>query len=249
MPLDFLPPGLLGADLALAALTVFVAALVRGFSGFGSAMINAPMLSILWGPAVGVPVAALVEIAPAIQLTPNAVRLCNWRTVAAISIPAVLMLPAGSWLLVTVPADPMRRGIGLVILLLVIVLASGWRYRGPRGAAPSAAIGAVAGTLGGAAGVAGPPVILYLMASDDPPVRIRADLIVYFDAILIGLTVTFAAIGLLTAEVAWKTAILCAPFLAGSLLGARMFGLASETLFRNVAFVVLAASALWALLA
>lgn len=243
-----LPPGIWGLDLALAAATVFVAALVRGFSGFGSAMINIPILSLLWGPAVGVPVGALIEVAPAIQLTPRALRIADWRAVAPIAAPAVLLLPAGSFLLVSAPAEPMRRAIALLVLVMVALLASGWRYRGPRGVGPSLAVGAVAGAIGGAAGVAGPPVILYLMASGDDPARIRADLIVYFTVLLFGLAGTFAALGLITAEVVWRVALLTVPFVAGTALGALMFPLASTETFRRIALAVLAGSALWGLL-
>ena len=110
------PAEYLDVRLVYAALSVFAAGLIRGFSGVGSALINAPLRSLIWGPTVGVPVAALVEIAPAIQLTPKALKVAHWKTIWAISLPALVLLPAGTFILVSVPADEMRRAIGAIDL-------------------------------------------------------------------------------------------------------------------------------------
>ncbi|MEK9833744.1 MAG: hypothetical protein VW453_14245, partial [Rhodospirillaceae bacterium] len=99
---------------------------------------------------------------------------------------------------------------------------------------PEIGVGMVGGTLAGAAGVAGPPAILYMMASGDPPARVRANLIGYFTLVLVGLTATFALKGLVDADIVWKTAAI---------------PLASERVFRNIALAMLAASSTWALLA
>ena len=148
------PPEYFDIRLLLGALAVFAAGLIRGFSGFGSALINAPVLSLIWGPTIGVPVAALVEIAPAVQLTPKAIKIAHWKTVWAFSIPALILLPAGTFILVSVPADDMRRAIGAIVLVVALILWSGWRYRGPRGTIPSMCVGLVGGSLAGATGVA-----------------------------------------------------------------------------------------------
>lgn len=246
---DLIPAGLVGPDLLIGVLAVFTAGLIRGFSGFGSALITAPMLSWVWGPQVGVPVAVLIEIAPAIQLTPKAIPVANWRTVWAISIPALIMLPLGSQILINAPSDDMRRAIAVVVLLLAAVLWSGWRYRGPRGVAAEACVGLVGGTLAGSTGVAGPPAILYTMSGDDPPAVIRANLIGYFTILFFGFVITFGLQGLITSQVLWRVAILVPVFIVGTAIGTRMFGLASARVFRNIALATLAASSAWVLVA
>ena len=246
---NLIPAGLIGPDLLIAAVTVFVGGLVRGFSGFGSALIHAPMLSWIWGPQIGVPVTALVEVGPVLLLAPTAFRDSQRRTVWALGLPAVVLMPLGAMILVSVPPDDMRRAIAIIVLLLVLILWTGWRYRGPRGLGPEIGIGMVGGTLAGAAGVAGPPAILYMMASGDAPARIRANLIGYFAIVLFGLTATFALKGLIDAAILWKTAAMIPPFLVGTWIGMRLFPLASERVFRNIALATLAASSTWALVA
>ena len=243
------PPEYFDIRLLLGALAVFAAGLIRGFSGFGSALINAPVLSLIWGPTIGVPVAALVEIAPAVQLTPKAIKIAHWKTVWAFSIPALILLPAGTFILVSVPADDMRRAIGAIVLVVALILWSGWRYRGPRGTIPSMCVGLVGGSLAGATGVAGPPVILYLMSSDDSPAQTRANLIAHFTIILFGLVATFTLKGLVSTDILWLIAAMLLPFIIGTAIGTRMFPLASERVFRNIALATLTVSSLYVLIA
>ena len=241
------PAEYLDVRLVYAALSVFAAGLIRGFSGFGSALINAPILSLIWGPTVGVPVAALVEIAPAIQLTPKAIKVAHWKTIWAISLPALVLLPAGTFILVSVPADEMRRAIGAIVLIVALVLWSGWRYRGPRGTGPAIGVGLFGGALAGATGVAGPPVILYLMSSDDSPALTRANLIAYFSVILVGFMVVLTFKGLITTEIVWLVGALLIPFVVGAAIGTKMFPLASERVFRIIALTTLTLSSLYVL--
>lgn len=243
------PTEYLNSDLLFAALSVFAAGLIRGFSGFGSALINAPILSLIWGPTIGVPVAALVEIAPAIQLTPKAIKVAHWKTVWAFSVPALILLPAGTFILTSVPADEMRRAIGAIVLLVAIILWTGWRYRGPRGTGPAMTVGLVGGALAGATGVAGPPVILYLMSSDDSPAQTRANLIAYFSVILLGFILVFTVKGLITTDILWLVAITIPAFVIGTAIGTKMFPLASARVFRNIALTTLTVSSLYVLVA
>ena len=56
-----------------------LAGVVRGFSGFGSALILSPSLSALYGPAVAVPVALLLELVLSGPFVPPAARLVDRR--------------------------------------------------------------------------------------------------------------------------------------------------------------------------
>jgi len=238
-----------GLDLVIAAATVLAAGLIRGFSGFGSALVNAPMLSLLWGPTIGVPIAALVEFVPAVQLTPRAIPIAQWRTILVMGVPALILIPAGMWLLVTLPNEVVRRFVAAVVLGLVAVMWSGWSYRSKRTAALSLSVGALSGLLTGTTGVGGPPVILYLMSAADDAAIIRANMIGFFTIVVIGMAVTFAFGGLIGSQVLWRTVLLAVPFVIGIYAGARLFPLASQRTFRNIALAFLALSSTYVLFA
>ena len=232
--ISLVPKNIWATDIVYACITLFISGLIRGFSGFGSDMVNAPILSLLWGPTVGIPVAALIELVPAIQLTPKAIPNANWRLVWLMGIPALILIPLGSWLLTTLPADFIRRFVALIVLMLVITLWSGWRYKGKRTTSSTILVGSCSGLLSGATGMGGPPVILYLMAGKESAKELRAILVCYFTIILVGLMISFGFLGLFSQSVIWQTIFLVLPFLIGIFIGALLFPLAAEKTYRNI---------------
>jgi uncharacterized membrane protein YfcA len=55
-----------------AALATAVAGVMRGYAGFGTAVLLAPIYSVLWGPRAGVPVMLMLELIVSLQLLPRA---------------------------------------------------------------------------------------------------------------------------------------------------------------------------------
>ena len=245
--ISLVPKNIWATDIVYACITLFISGLIRGFSGFGSAMVNAPILSLLWGPTVGIPVAALIELVPAIQLTPKAIPNANWRLVWLMGIPALILIPLGSWLLTTLPADFIRRFVALIVLMLVITLWSGWRYKGKRTTSSTILVGSCSGLLSGATGMGGPPVILYLMAGKESAKELRAILVCYFTIILVGLMISFGFLGLFSQSVIWQTIFLVLPFLICIFIGALLFPLAAEKTYRNISLLFLVISSLYVL--
>ena len=69
-----IPADLLTPELSIALITAAIAGIMRGFSGFGTALVFAPVLTLLFGPKLGVPTVVLIEIPISLQLLPGAVR-------------------------------------------------------------------------------------------------------------------------------------------------------------------------------
>ncbi|MCB1427173.1 MAG: sulfite exporter TauE/SafE family protein [Zhengella sp.] len=163
-------------DITLAAVlaVLLLAGLVRGFSGFGTGMVAIPVLAATHDPVTAVVVIAIVDSLPQLPAALPALRYARWREVLPLAAGAVLLLPAG--LAVLRHGDPLvlRWVICLGVLAALVALASGWRYHGPRPPVLSGGVGAVAGFLGGIAGIPGPPPVLYWMASPEPQGVIRA---------------------------------------------------------------------------
>jgi len=104
--------------------------------------------------------------------------------------------------------------------------------------------GGVGGFLGGLVGVPGPPVIMLYMASARPIAAIRANFLLYLlgvDVLMIGI---FAATGLLDL-LAITVGLICVPvYMCANVLGAWLFDPKAERLFRSVAYIVIALSAI-----
>jgi uncharacterized membrane protein YfcA len=234
----------LSATFAAAVAAALVAGAVRGFSGFGSALVLSPSLAALYGARVAVPVALLLEFALSGPFVPPAARLVDWRRTATLCVAAGAMVPVGAYLLTVVDGVSLRWVICGLVFVAVAIIGFGWRYHGRPHPAATAATGALSGLLGGATGLTGPPVIFYELAGSAPIERMRASFIIFFAWVDVVALVSFALNGTLGSRPLLISLALVAPYLAAAGLGARLFGRASEAFYRRLALVILAGVAI-----
>lgn len=222
-----------------AVLATMVAGLMRGYAGFGTAVVLAPIYSTLWGTWEGVPVMLLMELLISIQLLPRAFKDADRRVVLPIGGTAFLTMPIGSWVLFAADPEDLRRAIGALVLVFGFLLMSGWRYHGSRPLWLNMTVGGVAGLLKGATGMSGPPVILYLLAGKEEARHHRANLILFFALIAVISVIGPIAGGLVTAAVLAKLAVVLPVMLVCVPIGARLFRVVPERLYRPFAMGVL----------
>jgi uncharacterized protein len=232
-----------------AACATAIAGLMRGYAGFGTAVILAPIYSVLWGPRAGVPVMLLMELVVSLQLLPRAFKDADTRVILPIGGAAALATPLGAVVLLTADPEVLRRCIGAFVLVFGLLLLSGWRYHGSRPLGLNLAVGTTAGLLKGATGMSGPPVILYLLAGPEEARRHRANLILFFA--LIAVVSIFGPLwfGMITAAVLAKLLLLMPVLLFFVPVGARLFQVVPQRFYKRFALVVLLAAGGIALLA
>lgn len=223
----------------LGAAVVGLAGIVRGFAGFGSAMIMIPSLSAIYAPATAVPVGLLLEIVLTIPFVGTSARLVDWRRLALLSLAATLAVPLGALALIAVPATILRWCISLIVVMFVVVLAFGWRYRGPPTSGATAAAGLLSGLLNGSVGMAGPPVVFFLLAGPGTASQVRATCIVYFGVIDAITVLVLAAQGIVAPDVLLLAALLAPSYLGAAWIGARFFQRTGEGQYRWTALAIL----------
>jgi uncharacterized membrane protein YfcA len=228
--------------LLAAVLATAVAGVMRGYSGFGTAVILAPVYSLLWGPRAGVPVMLLMELVVSVQLLPSAMKEADRRVVLPLGGAAALATPLGAWILFTVDGEVLRRFIGGFVLVFGLLLMSGWRYHGSRPLGLNIAIGTIAGLLKGSTGMSGPPVILYLLAGLEEAKRHRANLIMFFATIAIVSVIVPVLGGLVDLTVLLRLAVVLPVMAVTVPLGARLFHVVPVRLYRPFAMGVLLAA-------
>src|SRR5690349_10026732 len=87
------------AWLALAAL---LAGLVRGFSGFGAAMMFMPIASAAYDPVAAIAVLWIIDVLVSLPYLAPQLRRCVWREVIPLVLGAAVALPLGVLILVKV---------------------------------------------------------------------------------------------------------------------------------------------------
>ncbi|HEV7255383.1 MAG TPA: sulfite exporter TauE/SafE family protein [Mesorhizobium sp.] len=244
MSLAFPQPDL---PFALLCLTVVIAGVARGLSGFGTGLVVAPVAAALYGPQVAVPMLVVLDSLPTIPMTLPAMRVARWSEVLPVLLGLALFLPAGVFILSHAEAGLLRWTISIAVLASAAILATGWRYRGPRDPSVSFGVGGFAGLLSGIASIPGPPVIFYWMASDMGAAIVRANLLTLFLLSECLSIVSFWVAGLFDGEVVGLGLAAIPPYFAGLLAGARLHGMATEATFRRLTLGLVVLSGLLAL--
>lgn len=239
---------LISADLALAMTVATVAGLMRGFTGFGSGMLMAPVFAILFGPVETVAIVVLMELLVSVQLVPRALAHVQWRFVAALGLAAMVFMPVGSRLLATADPALLTRVMAGLVLVFVVVLMAGWRYEGEKRLLTTLGVGAVSGTLIAATSMGNPPVLLYMLSGRDAAATNRANIIAFFAVTQPVLLGVMGAMGLLSWSPVWRALLLLPGFMLAAWIGSRLFRESGEALYRRIAFVFLLGVAVYGLL-
>lgn len=221
-------------EAVLAVVAVVIAGIFRGFSGFGTGMILVPSLSLIYEPVFAVITVVLLELVTGLQLVKTSLVHCHWRTVVPMAVISSFTVPLGAFILVNVDANTMRILIAILVMLSVVVLSSGWRYKAEAGIKVAAVTGVSSGLITGATSLGGLPVILYYLSSHLTSQVSRASMIVFLMITTIVSLVTYIFHGIITSDVMLKTAAIIPVFIIAIWLGDRLFGKVSESLFRKI---------------
>lgn len=237
---------MLGFDLPLLAwiwLAALVAFVMRGLSGFGSSMIGIGALSVVLPPAQVVPAFLALEVLTTAHLLPSVWRQIAWPSLRWVMLGCAVATPAGVLLLARVPADVMRLAVsGTLLAVALLMLAGRLQHRAGApmpGRMGALAVGGASGLLNGAAGIGGPPAIVFYFAHGALATG-RATLIAYFLFTDIVALAWAGASGLL-ARTGWTLVLVALPAaLIGITLGQRLYLRLPEATLRRLVWALLA---------
>lgn len=219
-----------------------LAGLVFGFAGFGAALVFQPLASSLVAPATAAAMLSVASLGGAVVVFPRALRGADHRQVAWMLGFAVPFLWAGALVLVHAPEAPLRWAISAVVAVTLVALVAGWRRRLVPRPATLAAIGAAAGTVGGATGLHGPVVILFTLTGRDPAEVMRATLVLVLTGLGIALLPVLWLHGHLDGAVLWLGALSAPAYMLGTAAGQALFDPGRARLWRVAGQAVIAAA-------
>src|SRR5688572_12254444 len=106
------------------ATALLIAAIVRGYSGFGFSMLAVSGLTLALPPATAIPIVLTLEVVASIHMLPSVWRQVDWRSLWPLVAGTVVATPIGVHLLVTLPEMPIRLAIATLVITATILL---WR--------------------------------------------------------------------------------------------------------------------------
>jgi uncharacterized membrane protein YfcA len=221
------------------ATALLIAAIVRGYSGFGFSMLAVSGLTLALPPATAIPIVLTLEVVASIHMLPSVWRQVDWRSLWPLVAGTVVATPIGVHLLVTLPEMPIRLAIATLVITATILLWRGFALQRMPGLGATLATGAAAGLLNGSLGIGGPPVILFYLSSPAGTAAARASLVAYFfvtDAYAIGVG---ALEGLVSAGTFLAALALLPILLIGIAIGSRGYIRTEPATFRKAVLVLL----------
>jgi len=223
-------------ELAFAAFALLVAAAARRLTGFGFALLAAPLLSLAMPPQQLVIIILLLQVALGVPALSEFRGQIDWSMLRQLALGGVLTAPLGAWLLATTDPQVLLFFLGLVVIFASIILGffpNLLQVQPNR--TTNMACGMVAGALSSSVGMPGPPVAIYFLGQPDLAVnKRRAMLIITFSALAcVSLAIAIPQ-GQVNGELVILSAILLPPVLIGGQLGERVHGYVNPKLGQRI---------------
>ena len=209
---------------------VFLATLIRSSLGFGEALVAVPLLALRTPVAIAAPLAVLVSVLVAGVIVVQDWRRIEFRSASHLVIASLFGIPLGVLLLATVDDHLVKLVLGAIIAgFSVYSLAAGrLGHLADDHAGWLTACGFLAGILGGAYGMNGPPLVVYGTLRRWSPQRFRATLQGYFLPASLAGVIGYAWMGLwndaITRYFLWSLPGIATAILIGRVINHRMTG-------------------------
>ncbi len=110
------------------ALTALIAGIVRGFSGFGTAMIFLPVAGKYFDPVTAIIVLTIMDLCGPALIVPKALRDAYKPDLLRLIGGMIITLPLALYFLVNMETEIFRYIVSTLALFMVCVLAMGWRF-------------------------------------------------------------------------------------------------------------------------
>ena len=159
---------------------VFLGTSTQRISGVGFALVASPFLVAILGPFNGVLVVNVFGALTALLVLSQVFRLVEYRRAILLLVPAILAIVPGSLVALYLRSDVLSILIGTMIIVALVaglVLKEGVLFRGRLGVVLA---GAVSGFMSVTAGVGGPAVTAYAVATRWPHAAFAATAQLYF---------------------------------------------------------------------
>ena len=146
----------------LAWLTVVacMAGMAKGLTGFGGALVMAPLFGMLITLPDAAALVVLIHCATSLQGVREWRHAAPWKSVVPLALVALVITAITSRFIANGNAVFLRHAMAVAVLGVTGLHIAGWRWRHGAGWPPTLAAGIVSGVLTALAGLGGPPAVL-----------------------------------------------------------------------------------------
>lgn len=236
-----LPPS---GDIAIVVAGALAAGFANGLSGTGYALMALGFWLQAMSPLTAAPLAALCGLAGHVQSLPTIWKGVHWPRLWPMLVAGIIGVPIGTMLLGHVRPQPLKVGVGILL-----VVYSGWMafVRRPPvvsggGRLADAAVGFTGGVMGGMASISGPAPAIWAQLRGFGKTEQRGVNQPYNMSILLLAFVSAAIAGLLDRTFLVWAAICVPTTLIGARIGLALYGRVNDVQFRRIILALLGLS-------
>lgn len=226
-------------------IVIFLAGLTQGITGFGFALVSAPIMIVFISPKVVVPIVVTFGLLISLVILFECRKWLNLTRIWSLMAAGLFGIPVGAYLLSSLASSTLKVLIGSIIALFAIALLFGFRRTIENEKLAFAPVGFLSGLLGGSTSMGGPPVVLFFANQGVEKQVFRANLVAYFSVLSLGAVIAFFFNNLINTEVINYTIIFLPAMILGGLTGIKVANKVEEELFQKIVlFVVIVAGLL-----
>ena len=235
------------ADLAVAAVVMFVGSTVLSTVGFGIGMSTTPVLLLVLDPQTVVVMINTVSLGVFVLIVVQSREHLPVRDMVPLSALGLAGVPVGVVILDVVSPTVLRIAISTAIIVLALVVAFSGRRAMPNSTPVGLVLAFLAGVLITGTGIGGPLVAIYLITRGWSRHAVRVSLSLYFFVIEFFAVVGYGVAGLFTMERITLILIVAVPVLAGFGLATVLVRRMNEALFRRSVLALIVVTSLMVL--
>ena len=172
-------------DLVIAFIAVIISGLLRGYSGFGAALIIIPIFSSLYSPLTAISFHVLIEMPTLLVLLPSVVKIYDRKLINPSLFYLVTGVPLGFSFIGFIETVYLQLFIGFIVVVSVLLIWNGVPLAFAKNRRFFHLVSAMSGISQGLVGLGGPPVVTTLMSRKDGGLTARANIIVMMSVLLI----------------------------------------------------------------
>ncbi|NYT01364.1 MAG: sulfite exporter TauE/SafE family protein [Methanosarcinales archaeon] len=224
-----------------AFLVMLAAMLVRTLTGFGSALISVPLLSVLFGAKFAIPFIMLYECLIDIMILARedqrAVKK-DLKMALPLLIAGLVGIPLGTEVLIMSSERLLRSIMGMALILFSLLLLMNFDLRIRREQSGFVLAGLAGGFLCGSIGMPGPPMALLLSSQGFGKETFRRVMVIFLTAIDVFTFIYFVHRGLITTDMILLSLKLLPALVLGFLLGSLAYARLEAIYFRRVVLMM-----------
>ena len=221
---------------------ILIAAILRSFTGFGFALTAVPIFSMFLSPVQSAVLCVTLSLGIGVITLPTYWDKNCFKPLIPLLLLTFIGTPLGALLLINLPLRFIKISIGICVVIscffLVFCRPQKTQSQTFRPITGSIA-GLLSGLLNGAFAIPGPPIIIYVMATEIEPMRTRSMMITFFTLSSVLALTTYILNGFVTLQSIYLFLFSLPVMCLGDKLGFLLLKRFGTTLYRRLSFMTL----------